>query len=211
MKLTKYEHSFVIIENEDGDRIIIDPGAFSTMPEDLNNVSAVVVTHEHGDHFSIDNISKIKLANPDLLVYAPSEVADKMGNVIVPDKDREYKAGSFNLTFYGDKHEFIREDLPIINNLGVCINNYIAYPGDSYALLEKQVDYILTPASGPWLRIKEATEFLSQSNAKNFIPTHDAMLSDIGRNTYDNHFTAVADKSNKIYRRLQIGETIELT
>ncbi len=51
MKLTKYEHACVFLENDDGDKVVIDPGIFTNLPGDLSRIVAIVITHEHPDHF----------------------------------------------------------------------------------------------------------------------------------------------------------------
>ena len=49
MRLTKLEHACVRLE-KDGVILVIDPAAWS-MPRALEGASAVLVTHEHFDHF----------------------------------------------------------------------------------------------------------------------------------------------------------------
>ena len=49
MRLTKLEHACVRLE-KDGATLVIDPAAWS-MPRALEGASAVLVTHEHFDHF----------------------------------------------------------------------------------------------------------------------------------------------------------------
>ena len=49
MELTKHGHACVVLS--DGDRrLVIDPGAF-TDPAALDGAAAVLITHEHPDHF----------------------------------------------------------------------------------------------------------------------------------------------------------------
>ncbi len=43
MKLTKYEHACLIIDN-DQSRLIIDPGCFTKLPSDLKHVEQIIVT-----------------------------------------------------------------------------------------------------------------------------------------------------------------------
>lgn len=210
MKLTKYEHACFIVENEQSEKIIVDPGKFTTLPTDLSNIVAIVITHVHADHFSIDNINKIKDSNPNLVLYVSEEVSSEVAGAIRPDNSQGYQAGGFNLKFYGDKHEYIRSALPQPDNLGVIINNLVAYPGDSYSQESVTVKYLMTPSSAPWLRMREAEEFIVKTEAEVIIPTHDAMLSEIGIGVYDNHLSAICEDNKKTYRRLAVPETIEL-
>ncbi|WP_445518946.1 MBL fold metallo-hydrolase [Streptomyces sp. NEAU-174] len=50
MRLTKFGHACVRID-KDGHRLVVDPGGL-TEPHALDGADAVLVTHEHFDHFS---------------------------------------------------------------------------------------------------------------------------------------------------------------
>ena len=60
MKLTKLEQSGFIIEAENGFRLAIDIGN-KTPISNLENikVDAMIVSHVHGDHFSLEQIEKL--------------------------------------------------------------------------------------------------------------------------------------------------------
>ena len=60
MKITKFEQSGFIIETDNKYKLAIDIGAYTSL-EKLDNVSvdAMLVSHIHGDHFSIDHIKKL--------------------------------------------------------------------------------------------------------------------------------------------------------
>jgi len=60
MKLTKFEQSGFILETEKGFRLAFDIGN-KTPIEKLNGVTvdAMLVSHIHGDHFSLEQIKKL--------------------------------------------------------------------------------------------------------------------------------------------------------
>ena len=60
MKLTKYEHACFTIEAE-GKLVVVDPGAFTTDLGTPENVVAIVVTHEHPDHFDVNALGALHL------------------------------------------------------------------------------------------------------------------------------------------------------
>lgn len=60
MNITQFEQSGLIIENNKGYTIAIDIGAFTPL-EKLEGVTvdAMLISHIHGDHFSIEHIKKL--------------------------------------------------------------------------------------------------------------------------------------------------------
>lgn len=210
MKLTKYEHACFTIDI-DGQKLMVDPGSFTNLPEDLDNISILVITHEHGDHYSPENVALITSKNPGLKIFTAKEVAGKIPGAEEPEKAKQYRVGNFELEFYGDTHENIREGITPPNNLGVNINQIVTYPGDSFDLDPKSAKIILAPAAAPWLRMKEAAEFVASCKQQIVIPTHDAVLSEIGKQIHDSHLQAVAESLDKQYYRLATGESLDIT
>lgn len=60
MKITKFEQSGFIIESSGGYRLALDIGAFTPI-EKLDGifVDVMIVSHLHGDHFSLEHIKKL--------------------------------------------------------------------------------------------------------------------------------------------------------
>ena len=56
MRITKFGHACVRIEH-DGQVLVIDPGGWSE-PEAVDGATAVLVTHEHPDHLSLENLRR---------------------------------------------------------------------------------------------------------------------------------------------------------
>ena len=71
MRITKFGHSCVRLEH-DGKVVVVDPGMF-TDPEAVDGADAVVITHEHPDHYLPDN-----LAPTDAPVFTIDAVAAKI-------------------------------------------------------------------------------------------------------------------------------------
>lgn len=73
MKLTKYEHACLILDNGTS-KLVIDPGCFTKLPENLTGVSCLVITEEHVDHFDIDNVQKVLDQNLELKILTTQAV-----------------------------------------------------------------------------------------------------------------------------------------
>ena len=92
MRITKFGHACVRIEH-DGTTVVLDPGVF-TDPEAVDGADAVLITHEHADHYLPDHLratdapvftieavaAKIREDAPDvaerITVVAPGETFD---------------------------------------------------------------------------------------------------------------------------------------
>ena len=211
MKLTKYSHACFIVEKA-GQAIVVDPGAWSTdfvIPE---NVIGVVTTHEHADHCDIKQLSDIVAKNPQAAIYAhPNVLAHLPGLPTHPvSVGKTLRVGDIALEFVGGEHAVIHESIPRIANLGVIIDDLIYYPGDSFTLPGKAIPTIAIPASAPWMKIAEAMDFLVATKAARFFPTHDAILSETGKNLVDTLLGNIAQNTNATYERIASGESIEL-
>lgn len=209
MKLVKYEHACFTVE-KDSQLLVVDPGNFSADFIAPENVIAVVITHEHTDHFDPDVIAAIYNKNPDSLLLADQSIIDLMPDhrgraVHVGEKA---SVGEFQLEFFGGEHADIHSSLSPVANLGVLINELLYYPGDSFTLPQVAVDTLALPAAAPWLKIGEAMDFLIDVRPRLAFPTHDAILSENGRALVDRMLGAVAANQGTTYLRL--SEPIEL-
>jgi len=74
MRVTKQEHACLIIEDS-GKTLVVESGSFTTALVGLNNVVAIVIHHEHADHWTDDQLNRILERNPDARIFAPAGVA----------------------------------------------------------------------------------------------------------------------------------------
>ncbi len=211
MKLTKYGHACVVLE-EQGKKLIIDPGEFTADFGDVDNVAAVVVTHVHGDHLHAANLDKTVAANPDVKVFTTAEVANKWGNQraqTVKSGD-EQTAGSFALRFYGELHNAVHPDWPQNQNTGVLVNDTFYYPGDSFVKPDRDVKVLAVPASAPWLKTGESIDFVRDIHPELFFRTHDGLHNQNGLATTDHWFNQASEKFGSKYQALNAGDSIEI-
>lgn len=211
MKLTKYQHACMVLE-EDGKKLIIDPGEFTSEFGELTNVAAVVITHVHGDHLHAGNIEKILTANPNIKVFATEEAVKELNNPaaqIVKAGDKQAVDG-FTLSFFGELHNAVHSEWPQNQNVGVLVNNVFYYPGDSFTLPDTEIKLLAVPASAPWLKTGEAMDFVKTVKPRAFIRTHDGLFNQNGLNTNDVWFGRIAEKYGAEYRALKPGEWTEV-
>ncbi|HZX00938.1 MAG TPA: MBL fold metallo-hydrolase, partial [Candidatus Paceibacterota bacterium] len=65
MKVTKFGHCCLLIE-ENGLRVLTDPGVYSEAQNEVTGINVVLITHEHQDHFHLDSMREIIKNNPEV-------------------------------------------------------------------------------------------------------------------------------------------------
>lgn len=203
MKLTKYDHACFTIQ-KDNQTLVVDPGNFSTDYLPSNDVVGIIITHEHADHYDPEQIAAIIDKNPEAVIIGHESIVAKVEvfQTQAIDAGDKLKIGLFDLEFFGGTHAVIHRTIPVVANLGVMINDLLYYPGDSFTLPGKSVDTLALPASAPWLKIGDAIDFLELAKPRLAFPTHDAILSDIGKESVDKWLQMAAERSGIEYKRL---------
>lgn len=203
MQLTKYEHACFTVE-KDEQLIVVDPGEFSTDFIAPLGVIAVVITHAHPDHFDSEQIAVIIDKNPQAIIVGVESITaqiEAFPTKTVAAGDTA-TIGSFNLEFFGGIHAIIHPSIPTIANLGVLINDLLYYPGDSFTLPGKPVDTLALPVAAPWLKISEVMDFMTTVRPRLAFPTHDAILSNVGKEIVDGRLSATATELGISYQRI---------
>ncbi|MBT1672434.1 MBL fold metallo-hydrolase [Curtobacterium flaccumfaciens] len=182
MEVTKLEHACQII-TEGNTRLVLDPGNF-TRPVDVTGVVAVVVTHEHPDHVTPEQLHRILAANPDAVVFGPEGVRAALADSgiaveVVTDGDHR-TVGPFELSFHGTRHQLIHSSVPIVDNTGVLVNGRLFHPGDSYTDPGVPVEVLAAPVGAPWLKVGEMMDAVAAIAPSRAYPIHEATLSDVG-------------------------------
>jgi L-ascorbate metabolism protein UlaG (beta-lactamase superfamily) len=211
MQLTKHTHATVVLR--DGDRsLVIDPGAYTPNSADLvAGTSAVLVTHDHPDHFDADVLTAALDAQPDLRVWAPADVVTALGEhdgrVTAVAPGDTLQAGGFPVQVHGGDHAVIHADLPAMRNVGYLVDGRVFHPGDSYAVPDTTVETLLVPTSGPWAKLSELVDFIRAVKPTRAVQVHDLMLSEAGRGMfaqYSGQLTGIE------LLTLQDGESIDV-
>ena len=212
MRITKFGHACVRIEH-DGRAIVLDPGSF-TEPEAVDGASAVLVTHEHADHYSPDNLRAC-----DAPVFTIDAVAAKVEDPALSERvtvvaPRERFDPGAPVTAVGEWHAVIHEDLPRFHNSGFVLEaggTTVYHPGDAFTLPDRPVDVLLLPVSGPWNKLAEVVDFARAVGAPRNLAIHELIASDLGLGIIDQRLEAMLGERGLGYQRVAAGQDMDLS
>ncbi|MFA6577253.1 MAG: MBL fold metallo-hydrolase [Nocardioides sp.] len=190
MRITKFGHACVRVEH-DGAVVVLDPGMF-TDAEAVDGATAVLITHEHPDHYLPDHLRAC--AAPVFTIDAVAarireDAPDVAERVTVVTPDQLFDAG-VPVRAVGELHAVIHPDYPRFFNSGYVLSlgdAKIYHPGDSLTAPGEAVDLLLTPVSAPWLKVSEAVDFVRAVGAPRNLAIHDRVYSDVGLGMVDAH------------------------
>ncbi|MFF4910084.1 MBL fold metallo-hydrolase [Streptomyces sp. NPDC001260] len=214
MKLTKHAHACVTVEKDDT-RLVIDPGTFTPDAADaVARAHAVLITHEHFDHFDEELVAAALETQPDLHVYGTKAVAATLGGrggrVHAVAAGDTLTVGSITATVHGHRHAPIHADIPCPDNVGYLLDDGALYhPGDAYFAPEAPVHTLLLPTSGPWTKLGEAADYVRAVKPERIIQIHELMLSELGQHSTANLLGEKGLTGTPIIR-LEPGTTITL-
>ena len=212
MNLTKHEHACLVIQKA-GETLVIDPGVFTSPLGDLRGIVGIVITHEHADHWTPEQLRRLLDMNANARIIGPAGVAAAASEFTVetaaPGDD--ITVGGFSLQFFGGKHAEIHSSLPIIDNLGVLVDDDLYYPGDSYAVPEGvEVNTLAAPSGAPWLKISEAMDYVDAVKPKRAFPVHEMTLSVAGKGMHNERLQAMTEKNGGTFFVLEPGQSLDL-
>jgi L-ascorbate metabolism protein UlaG (beta-lactamase superfamily) len=210
VRITKYEHATLQLGVGD-ENLVIDPGMFLSHP-DVPDVVAIVLTHEHSDHWTAEQLGRILEKNADARILGPQGVADAAADfeVEVVAAGDVVEIGSFKLEFFGGRHAVIHESIPVIDNVGVLINDELYYGGDSYTVPEVEVGTLAAPIGAPWLKVGEAMDYVLAVKPKRAFYVHDMTLSVAGKQMAAARLAWATEQGGGTFTELQPGETLDV-
>ncbi|GCD89659.1 MBL fold metallo-hydrolase [Nocardioides sp. LS1] len=208
MRITKFGHACVRIEH-DGRTVVLDPGVF-TDPEAVDGVDAVLITHEHPDHYLPDHLRRT-----DAPVFTIDAVAariredapDVFERTTVVAPGESFDPG-IPARAVGELHAVIHSEFPRFHNSGYVLtagDEKVFHPGDALTPPGEAVDVLLVPVSAPWMRASEAIEFARAVKAPRNLAIHDRVYSEAGLGIVDGHMNVFLPKEGLSYVRLADG------
>ena len=212
MQLTKHGHACVVLS--DGDRrLVVDPGGF-TGDDAWVGASALLITHEHADHFVPDRVRAALDADAALELWTNASVAAQLEGagprVHVVGPGDSFTAAGFDVSVHGEWHAVIHPEVPRVRNVGFLVEGTVFHPGDALTVPEVAVPTVLLPAHAPWSKTAELIDYLRELRAERAYAVHDALLSDLGLGGVARLLGEGGPGQPTPYARLAPGESVAL-
>jgi L-ascorbate metabolism protein UlaG (beta-lactamase superfamily) len=211
MTITKFGHACVRISS--GKRaLVVDPGGL-TSAESVEGVDAVLLTHVHFDHYAIEHLQAT-----DAPIFTIAEVASQISTnapdvrerVTVVGPGQTFDAAGFYVRAVGELHAPVHADAPVFFNSGYVVrgDETVYHPGDSFSVPDQQVDVLLAPVSGPWLKLGEVIDFARAVKAPTTLAIHETLASDVGLRLIDTRLSDMLEPYGSAYLRLETGQDL---
>jgi L-ascorbate metabolism protein UlaG (beta-lactamase superfamily) len=197
MKLIKFAQSTFLFQNNEGRRLLVDPGEYNFgdgfTPESFGHVDVLIITHKHGDHFQLDAVKRLfSLSHCEIITNSEIAVILQKNTV----RSRIVNLGE-NIELHGFILSFIKTDHVVrdesIVNFGMVIrcDGITVYHTSDTRLMEIQTlpavvvkpDILCVPIGnrGVVMGIDDALYFTSEIKPNIVIPMHYDSPKDKGR------------------------------
>lgn len=191
MQITHIGHACLLVETSSA-RVLLDPGAFSHGFEELTELDAVVITHQHADHLDVERLPQLLEANDGARLLVEPETAAELTRAGIQAEalhpGQSVQLAGLRLTGVGGEHAMIHPDLPRIGNVGVVLQAAgeptLFHPGDAVDTAPPGIDLLALPISAPWAAARDSVELARAVAPTTAFPIHDAVLSGLGRGVY---------------------------
>jgi L-ascorbate metabolism protein UlaG (beta-lactamase superfamily) len=176
MRIQKFGHACLLVEDQ-GQRVLFDPGMFSSGFEELRDLTAVLITHVHADHLDVDRIGALVEANPDAIVLSDQDsvapLAEHGVTAQAVDAGDSGSLGTLSYAVIGGAHAVVHPDIPQALNVGYLLGERFFHPGDALTLPDRPIEILAAPVTGPWQKVSEAVDFVRAVKPRVAVPIHE--------------------------------------
>ncbi|KND49295.1 MAG: putative b-lactamase [Parcubacteria bacterium C7867-008] len=214
MKITKFPHSCLLIETK-ARRILIDPGSWNTALPELTDLNAILITHEHQDHFDLGVMKPILAKNPGVQIITHSAVGQKLDEAEIAytliEPGQTIDISGVSIESCGTEHAIIYGSTSPCRNTGYLIDEKLFVPGDAvHDMPAKQVEILALPTGGPWYKTSESIDYAKAVKPNVVFPIHDAMYTnEYKKSSVPRWFVAQLEPAGIRFENLQDGMSQE--
>ena len=191
LQLTWMGHSCLRVEH-DGFVVVIDPGVLNT-PDVVVGADALLISHEHADHYDTSKIAAAVAARPALPIWTNKSVAALLeqsgagsgANVSVIGDGDTFDVGEIPVRAYGEWHAPLYPSIPPVRNTGFMLDGRLFHPGDAFTDPGVHVELLLVPLHGNFTRSGRILDYIRHLRPSDVSLIHDFTLDSVGRDATD--------------------------
>jgi L-ascorbate metabolism protein UlaG (beta-lactamase superfamily) len=185
-----------------------------TDPEAVDGADAVVITHEHPDHYQPQHLSRTStpIFTIDAVAAKIREDAPEVAERVTTVSPGESFDPGIPAESVGELHAVIHPDLPRFYNSGYLFDlggTTVYHPGDALTVPQQRVDVLCVPVCAPWMRGAEGIDFARAVGAPYNLAIHDRIYSDAGLAIIDGHYRLLLPETSA-YHRIPDGSDLDL-
>lgn len=208
MKISKHVHSCLLVQ-EAGKVILIDPGNYTAQEhalniDTINQLDAIVITHEHPDHMDIPTIKTLIAKFPDVKIFSNLSVKDILGD----EKIEVLTSGNEYVQMSPVPHEKIWFGSPVPNIMATLFGRFTT-PGDSHSF-KIQTEILALPVQAPWGSTTRAVELAIELKPKVIIPIHDWHWRDEARKGMYQRLKEYFAQNGIDFKAVETGDVVEV-
>jgi L-ascorbate metabolism protein UlaG (beta-lactamase superfamily) len=210
LRIIHYGHACVLVDTGSA-RLLFDPGVFSTGFEEVRDLDAILITHQHADHVDVARLPALLAANPGAILVADTatsgeEIAELGLPVVTVRPGDTQTLGGATVHAVGGEHAVIHPEFPLPPNVGYVVDGGAFYhPGDSLFVPEEKIAVLGLPTAAPWLSTRAGIEFQRAVDPDASVLIHEALLAEIGVESVAGWYTRLAPGDTEV-RVLRRGE-----
>lgn len=153
MKVKKFPQSHLVITNDFGNKLIIDPGVLTFSRgfkiTNFQGADAYLITHRHPDHLGPETIKQIVKQSK---IYGNYDVVSKLKEIgleaVEVKNNQNFKVANFQITAINLPH-FEKPGVKMPPNTGFLIDGIFFHPGDGWKIDNLKSEKAAIPISGP--------------------------------------------------------------
>ena len=124
MKLTHLGHACLLAETGTA-RLLLDPGTMSAF-DDVRDLDAVLVTHQHPDHVDVARLAPLLAANPGAALWVDEDTATAVPGLRAYQVARpgmRFPVGGTHVDVLGGRHAAVYGDVPGCANAAYLVDD----------------------------------------------------------------------------------------
>jgi L-ascorbate metabolism protein UlaG (beta-lactamase superfamily) len=198
VRIAKFGHSCLLVEAASGTRILIDPGSYSSIPDDVitAKIDVVLITHKHEDHLAVDLIRRITAAHPGVPIYGSSDAVEALtaaGITGIDHAHTDFQIGEVTVEVKEAGHEAILGIAP--TNTAYRIAGELVVTGDSGSnAMDPWIGsrVLALPIIAPWTTEVTQAALMEHMKPEVAFAVHDGFLIDSYRTRAGGRFEKLA-------------------